>query len=165
MNAFTLILLLGASGDGMSALVIHDHFDRLEINHVYDEAGRWQLTQLLCYDFKEIYLNEKQRKYLDGPLWYQKKNGQLPRRYVIQHWHMIQPSRPHLYPHKGKSGLYTVVYHDGNGVLRKLTAPVYEETHTAFDPEVWERAIWPKHSKRRGLSDVITKVARTATSN
>jgi len=165
MNAFTLILLFGASGHGMPSLIIHDHFDRLEINHVYDDAGRWQLTQLLCCDFKEIYLDAKQREYLDGPLWYQKKNGQLPRRYVVQHWHMIRVDKPALYPHKAKSGLYTMIYHDNSGVLRKVTAPVYEETHTAFDPEVWERRIWSKDSKRRGLSDVITKVARTATSN
>jgi len=150
MSTFVAILLLGASGHGMPTLVVHDHFDRVEINHIYDPLGQWQLTQMLCYDFKQVHLSDDQRELLDGPNWLWLNGKKRRWMYVVQHWHIVTPDGPHLYPHKNKAGLYYVIYHDGKDVLRKITAPVYEETHTGYDPEVVRREI-RKATDRRGL--------------
>lgn len=102
--------------------VVEDECEVIELNTFYDDDGKEIFKQWIFHD---------------------KTDGQ----FRIKAWRLAKADT------KGpsRSGqLWQMLFHDGE-TTRKVTAAIYRETHTQYDPELRERNTWPK-DQRRGLT-------------
>lgn len=103
--------------------VVHDHFSVLELNHYYDHDGKHVFSQVLFWDFDS-----------------------RESRYNVQAWRLTDPKYT---PRRTPNGA-EALFHD-KGVLRKVTADSWRESHTQHDPELTNRTHLPQE-QRRGLT-------------
>ena len=122
MNALFLLLFAIVPNDH----VLHDNFDKVEVNHFYDDQGRHVFDQVLWYDWEKIY-----------------------NRHTVHAWRLVK--LPGQIPTLNRdTDLYESLFDDHDN-LRKVTAKYMVETWTQFDPELIDREFLPKE-RRRELS-------------
>jgi len=152
MNWAVLFIFCKLSFD---PLVVEDHFDMVEINHLYNDNGNLVLDQIIYWDWEGDNFHvvdwrpiKDGRETLTSKEYNIRKNQQpmfrgerLP---VVPKWVGSQ-----MVPVK-RDNIYRVIWWDGN-VLRKVTCDVLMTTWTQNDPELEDRELWPK-IRRRGLS-------------
>lgn len=102
-----------------------DYVDLIEVNHVYDDGGRYVLTQAVFYDWRP-------------------QQGE----YRIRAWRLIK-AESHRPMRDFARGGWTMIFHDG-GLLREVRAIAFRETWTQYDPEREARSRLPA-AERRGL--------------
>ena len=98
------------------------HVDVLELNHVYDHVdGCHKFTQVIIWNWKpEV------------------------RRYHVEAWWIVDPGKLSQLPARSGSG-WRVRRPDGMAV----SARVYQETHSGYDREVADRAVWHESLRLR----------------
>ena len=99
-----------------------ERVDLIELNHNYDEAGRFQFNQIIYYKWSLDHC-----RYNVCAWRLLKHDGQIP----VRNW---------------CCGGYDSVWHDGD-VLRVVAAEHFRETWTQFDPEMKERRYLPKDKR------------------
>lgn len=110
-------------------IALSDAFDKVELNHFYDDQGRHVFDQVLWYDWD------------------------IHNRHTVGAWRLVKNTGtiPVL---NRQSNLYESLFSD-NGTFRKVTAKYYSETWMQYDPELVDREFLPKE-KRRDLQKVRT---------
>lgn len=102
--------------------VLDDSFDRVELNHFYDDEGRHIFDQVIWYDWD------------------------IHNRHTIHAWRLVK--NPSVIPILNReTGLYQSIFFD-NDVLRKVTAKYYIETWTQYDVELVDREFLKKELRR-----------------
>lgn len=164
-----LLLLFAICGNGNE---VQDHFDMLEVNHFHNQYGAPVFVQLIYWDW----FPEDCRFHVQG--WrmmkdaYDKTDAAHRREYEagVDRWlrrvsNISERSRirsrmeykgkfvgGRLYPIKHHcTGRYQVRFRDDSGVDRLITANLFRETYTTYDPEVDDRKYLPNNA-RRGLT-------------
>lgn len=122
----TLILLL--TGLNPQPLVADEVFDRVELNHFYDENAKHVFDQMIFW-----------------------RHYKGDNRYHVEAWRLVkrpdEVKRPNIEATKDyKRGLWTVIWFDGE-TLRKITAYHFVETWTQHDPELVEREFKAKERR------------------
>lgn len=107
-------------------LVLTDSFDKVEINHFYDDQGRHVFDQVIWYDWEEIY-----------------------HRHTVHAWRLVK-NKGCIPTLNRQTNLYESLFND-NDLLRKVNAKYMVETWTQHDVELVDRDFLPKE-KRRELS-------------
>lgn len=115
-------------------IVITDTFDKVEVNHFYDDQGRHVFDQVLWYDW-DIY-----------------------NRHTVGAWRLVKSSG-HIPVLNRKTGLYESLFEDHDD-YRKVTAKYMVESWTQHDVELVDREFLPKE-KRRELSSKEKKKPST----
>ena len=98
----------------------------IEVNYVYCENGAVCLSQIVFVDFAD---EPPYTRVVAWRLWPDPTKS---------------PSR------NQRTGNWELVWHDGS-TLRRVIARYFRVTHTRFDPEIENRAVWPQ-SQQRGLT-------------
>jgi len=163
----TLILLLNVSSEG----TLRDHFDRIEVNHFYDDNGIEMFTQILFYDIqpenkwkcqdwklmKDAYVpleGEELVQYKKDVDRYVSGIKDLIQRSQIRH-KLYEKSRKFVggrwYPRRrwNRHYNYEIIVIDDN-LPRHITSDMFCETHTQYDPEKNNRKLFVEDG-RRGL--------------
>ena len=167
MSALLLLFAIGGNSNE-----VHDHFDMLEVNHFHNQYGAPVFVQLVYWDW---FPNDC-RFHVQG--WRMMKDAFDPsdtahrREYEarVDRWlqrisDIAERSRirsrleykgkfvgGRLYPTKHHcTGRYQVRFRDDSGVDRLITADLFRETYTTYDPEVADRKLLPDKA-RRGLT-------------
>lgn len=126
MNAILLLLFSIVPQEQ----ILLDGFDRVEINHFYDDQGRHVFDQVIWSDWD------------------------IHNRHTVGAWRLVK--LPGIIPVlNNQSNLYESLFND-NDVTRKVTAKYKLETWTQFDPELVDRDFLPKE-KRRELFQLYKK--------
>lgn len=164
MDIFAPIALVAAIGlGGTSPNVIHDRVDMIEVNHFYDENARPIFAQHIFYDWRKIngkpcwtvvawrLIKGSRVKTPEG------EKAWISLRGTYRHDHPIQKQKymgdfaiaaDHFPIRRDRSW---VLYIQDNGFFRRITAPIFRETHTQVDPERRNRDILSEKD-RRGLT-------------
>jgi hypothetical protein len=100
---------------------VTERVDLVEVNHDFDDAGRFKLDQVIFYEWTGS-------------------------RYDVIAWRLMKSPRQ-LPVRDWENGGYSCLWYDGE-VLRSIWAASIRETWTQSDPEVDERAFLPKERRR-----------------
>lgn len=163
-----LLLLVALSGDSHE---IHDHFDMIEVNHFHNQYGAPVFVQLVLWDWYRTDARFHVQGWLMMHDAFDTSDAEHRREYQaeLDRW-LSQISnvsqRSHIRRHmayKGKfvggrlypvrdhgAGYFRIRYYDA-GVMRVITANLFRETYTTYDPEIDDRRYLPERA-RRGLS-------------
>ena len=134
--AFSLSPLYGESLDLTRFEVIDERVDLMEVNHFYDEHGELVLDQVIFW------------------VWSPHNS-----RFNVQAWQLIK--KPTQVPIRNWSNRdYVAVWQDGEQ-LRKVRAATMLESWTQYDPEVYNRQVFPKKN-RKGLINPPEKKVKVA---
>jgi len=122
MGVATLTICLSIVGLNPVGDTAKDSVDLFEVNHYYDESGRFIFKQLIFYD------------------WCPKQC-----RFNVRAWRLIRSTGqlPTLDRRKKK---YVAVWQDGSK-FRRVQAKNMRQTWTQFDPEQFERKFLPKDKR------------------
>jgi hypothetical protein len=102
--------------------VARDQVDLIEVNHFFDEQGRFVFDQLIFYDWSP-------------------QAG----RYLVRAWRPLRS--PAQLPQRDWSHReFVAVWHDGI-TFRKVCAATMRESWTQYDPELTARAYLPKEQR------------------
>lgn len=148
MRLCLLALAVLSLGSARPEYVVTDHVDVIELNHVYEgdlddqKLPRRTLSQVIFWQDNEIRdwvwatknSSHKVKADADGRQWLT----------VYTTDHIITADPP------------SCIFHDRDGVLRRVTANVYHETFTQTDREIDDKANCPKH-KRKPLSPGVKR--------
>jgi hypothetical protein len=105
--------------------IANDHVHRMEANFVYDDNGKETLRQMIYW----VLTHDGQEK--------------------VRDWRLLKECRQ--IPVKNHTtDLHETIWFDGD-TLRRVTSDLFNESHTQFDPEVYDRNVHPM-DKRRKLS-------------
>lgn len=132
----SLLTLIPQESNGVNIspanTMLKDRVDLIEVNHFYDEQGRFVYDQIVFYDW-------------------------CPRecRYQLRDWRLIKNGNQ-IPLQDAKTGEFTAVWSDfkSRNVLRKTTARLFRESWTQYDPELVEREFLPE-SKRKKLREIL----------
>jgi hypothetical protein len=103
--------------------VARETVDLAEVNHHYDENGRWVFDQVIFYDWSPG-----------------------DERYTVRAWRLVK--NPNILPQRDwERGGYRSLWYDG-GVLRNIHALSFRETWSQTDPELVERLYLPKERRK-----------------
>ena len=175
----TLVLLWLFTSHVNKSSYLVDHFDLIEVNHVYDDAGCRDFVQLVYWDWDasnsrfacqgymimrecvvkteagEKRFNELVDKICRGqPLAFQTD----VRRAMTYRGDFVKKGR---YPMRDfRLKVWKSTWQD-KGVFRQIQAKHFRETHTAYDVEVANRELYPT-SGRRGLQKIPSFSATVA---
>ena len=150
-------MLLAASG--VFSGTVHDHFDVVEVNHVYDKSGEVLFDQLIWRNWhKSGHRVEAWKLIRDGrdtsdddarKRWEDRifASGQLMNGREFKGTYVGGP----LHPQK-VGDLYVVTFCDGV-YTRRITARTFVETWTVGDNEVKDRK-WMAEEDRAGLKQI-----------
>ena len=110
-------------------IVVRDHVDLMELNRVYNAQGEVTMFQVIFWNWSP---REK--------------------RYEVVAFHVItEPQNTVLAAKTRRSRVFSYSwYSQQSGVFRVVTAKAFFESHTKYDPEMKDRAVWPLEL-RRGL--------------
>jgi len=138
MSTLWLLVVLGhGTGKSLTTIVV-DRCDLVEVNHVYDGQAKLIFEQVIWYDWVLHHDFGKKAEY----------------RYQVMDWRILRSESQYPVKNYG-TGLYVAEWHDAANrhVLRRVTATLFRETWTCYDPEVLERSkLLPEN--RRQLSRV-----------
>lgn len=123
MNILQAILIFCLCIVPQSPAVLRDSVDLIELNHFYDEHGRLVFDQVIFYDWSH---DES--------------------RYNVRAWRLVK-SESQLPRRDWECGGYVVTWQDGEE-LRHIRSKATRETFTQYDPELLEREILAKESRR-----------------
>lgn len=157
---FLIVLLLASiasttlAADNIQFYDLDDHVDSIEYNHFYDQHGRFIFDQLL---YRSKYSGKKELFIREWRLAKLTTVNQESREFweaqtQVPH-HLRKPDLE--FQHKSSlplkiNGIYYSSFpeNDAHGAIyRRITADVYVETHTLYDPELMERDILPKEKR------------------
>ena len=163
-----ILLLLLFRIDNSSTVV--DTFDRIEVNHHYNEWGAEVWTQLICWDWNPrkgvfrvehyIMMKDAYEETEEGKKKWDKKVRDIADK--IKDWmtrvDFLSSCRYRgdfvggkYYPFKNFRTRYWEVKFFDQGFRRIIKAKIFTETHTQYDPEVADREFFPSQL-RRGLT-------------
>lgn len=132
MNVILLLLFSIVPQD----IVVTDTFDKVEVNHFYDDQGRHVFDQVIWYDWD------------------------IHNRHTVGAWRLVK--NPGIIPTLNrKTNLYQSIFID-NGEIRKVIAKYIVESWTQHDVELVDREFLKKEL-RRELSIPIKKQASNST--
>ena len=122
-----LATIIGASfvalGIAPQSDVVRESVDLIELNHFYDEHGRFIFDQIIFYDWSTA-----------------------ESRYNVRAWRMVK-SPSHLPQRDWRLGGYVVFWQDAE-VIRRVRSASFRETWTQYDPELVEREHLPKERRK-----------------
>ena len=101
---------------------IKESVDLMELNHLYDDNGRFVNDQIIFYEWSDLF-----------------------GRYDVRAWRWAKTPR-HCPEFDWETGCWRVLFNDDR--LRYVTSPSFRETWTQYDPELTEREILPKEMRR-----------------
>lgn len=124
-------MVLGGPGWGGSN-VASQRVDLIELNHFIDKDGREIFRQVLFYDWSVTH-----------------------RRYVVRAWRLVKDES--LLPRRRwDPGVYECLWHD-DGLLRRITAPVFRETWSQQDPERVNRQLLAEEARNPLLQPQVRR--------
>lgn len=102
-------------------IIVEDRTDLVELNHLYDEAGKHVFDQVIWWEWRDGY-------------------------YEVIDWRLVKCSR--ILPKRDyQRGGYTQQWTDGC-LLRRVRSQAYRETWTQYDVELVEREVVPQERRR-----------------
>lgn len=102
---------------------VTDMVDLVEVNHFYDDQAQPVFDQVIFYEWSDEH-----------------------NRFQIRAWRLVKnPSQ--LPTRNWSTGGYKMIWNDGS-VMRNVQAAAMRETWTQYDPEMRERAYFPKEHRR-----------------
>jgi hypothetical protein len=97
----------------------------MELNHRYDETGRYCYSQVIVWNWKpEV------------------------RRHHVEAWWLVDVNRLSQLPGKVNGRFQARLIR--NEKVYEVVAPVFQETHTVDDPETEDKKLWHE-TRRKGL--------------
>lgn len=150
-------------------LEVQDRFDLLELNHYHNENGQPTFVQLILWDWNPsvgryvsqgyVMLDDAIQKTPEGKKRWDEKVAKFLENKTLQFRADVMGKleycgeyvRHPAHPQRMWKQRRWRSRFEKDGVYREITAKIYRETWTGYDPEAWDRRQHP-HFIRRGLS-------------